>query len=258
MGLEIAFFILCVFLLRYIGPANYGLLTANVSAAIVLLIALTGIAPSEVIVPRATNTAAGGVLALIAYLVWPTWAREGAGDAFAHLLDAYRAYFQVVCNAYMKPGLSYAAELDRTRQAARVARTNVEAAVDRVMAEPGVSPRRVKILVSMLASSHRLVYATMSLEGSFVDREPSSAPSTFRAFTNTVELTMHSLAAGLRGSPLAPADLPDLREAHHALLAADCGVNVSAYDLVCRETDRLTNSLNTLGEQVFQWMAPKT
>ncbi len=254
IAVEIALITISIFLLRYVGAANYGLLTANVSAMVVMMISLTGIAPSQVIGPRAMNTAAGGVLALLAYLLWPTWEREQVGDALAGLLEAYRRYFHAIREAYLSSHQSYAAELDRTRQAARVARTNVVASVDRVLAEPGTSPGRATLLSAMLASSHRVAHAMMSLEAGLTATETATARVEFRSFTHQVELTLHSLAAALRGSPLLPADLPDLREAHHALIAAQGDGNVARYDLVNTETDRLTNSLNTLSEQVMKWI----
>jgi uncharacterized membrane protein YccC len=135
------------------------------------------------------------MLALVAYVLWPTWEREQARAAFADLLDAYRLYFHTVRSANLNPGASETMELDRTRQAGRVARTNVEASVDRVLGEPGTRPERAKFLVAMLASSHRLVHAMMSLEAGLVNAEPSGAPPAFQSFTHAVELTLHSLAA---------------------------------------------------------------
>ena len=66
-----------------------------------------------------------------------------------------------------------------------------------------------------------------------------------RVLTHDVEFTLHSRSAGLRGSPLEPPHLPDLREAHRALLG---GANTieSTHELVSKDTDRLTNSLETL------------
>lgn len=254
VAVEIALITISIFLLRYIGAANYGLLTANVSAMVVMMISLTGIAPSQVIGPRAMNTAAGGVLSLVAYLLWPTWEREQVGDALADLLEAYRRYFHAVREAYLNADQSHVAELDRTRQAARVARTNAVGSVDRVLAEPGTSAERAKLLSAMLASSHRIAHAIMSLEAGLTASEAATPPAEFRSFTHQVELTLHSLAAALRGSPLSPADLPDLREAHHALVANEGDGNAARYDLVNTETDRLTNSLNTLAEQVMNWI----
>ena len=47
----------------------------------------------------------GGAIALAAYRVWPTWERTLVPEALARLLDAYRAYFQAVRDAYLHPGM---------------------------------------------------------------------------------------------------------------------------------------------------------
>ena len=67
-------------------------------------------------------------------------------------------------------------------------------------------------------------------------------------FADGVELALSYLAAVLRGSGMERHALPDLREEHHELARTGDG-------LVVVETDRITNSLNTLGEQVFRWVA---
>jgi hypothetical protein len=77
----------------------------------------------------------------------------------------------------------------------------------------------------------------------------------FRTLANHVELTLYSLAHALRGSPLNRANLPDLREDHHALLAAVYDLRAERHALVNVETDRMTNSLNTLSEEVLRWIA---
>jgi hypothetical protein len=75
----------------------------------------------------------------------------------------------------------------------------------------------------------------------------------FRPFANDVELTLYYLASALRGSKLDPASLPDLREDHHALVHSVVP-GPERYALVNTETDRITNSLNTLREQVLAWV----
>ena len=67
---EIALIGLFTFLVRWVGPANYGIFGVTISALVVALISLTGIAPQEVIHARAVNTVLGGVLALAAYAAW--------------------------------------------------------------------------------------------------------------------------------------------------------------------------------------------
>src|SRR5215831_15142924 len=72
---EIALIGVFMFLMRWVGPANYGIFAVAVSALVVLLIAITGTAPKEVIQARAVNTVLGGAFALAAYLAWPSWER---------------------------------------------------------------------------------------------------------------------------------------------------------------------------------------
>lgn len=252
---QIALVAATTFVLRCLGPANYGILTAAVSALVVLLIAATGVHPKEVIAARGLNTAAGGAIALLAYLVWPTWERTRVSEALALMLDAYREYFHVLREAYLTSGTPLSAELDRARLAARLARSNAEASVDRVSSEPGASKQEANLLAAMLASSHRFVHAAMTLEAALARGRPAPAREAFQTFTHDVELTLHSLAAALLGSPVSREDLPDLREDHRALAhSGDSGVQ--RYALVNVEADRIVNSVNTLAEQVLRFSVP--
>jgi uncharacterized membrane protein YccC len=188
-------------------------------------------------------------LALSAYWLWPTWERYRVNENVARLLDAYRDYFRAVSEAYLKPGAP-PPELNSARQSARLARSNLEASVDRLSAEPYTF--QLVALNDMLASSHRLVHALMALEAGLYQSQFVTPRGAFRAFKHDVERTLYFLAASLRGSPIHPGDLPDLREDHHALLRSGDS-HVERYALVNIETDRVTNSLNTLREQIVSW-----
>ena len=251
---QVALIAALMFLMRCFGPANYGILVIAVTGLVVLLIALTGVAPADVIAARGMNTVVGGAIALIAYWLWPTWERTLAPEAMAQMLDAHRAYFRAIRESYQNPDQPLERRLDRVRFAARRARSNFEASVDRISAEPGLSSETLHILSAMLASSHRLVHAFMSLESGLSTSRPVAARDEFRPFADHVELTLYYLAAALRGSPLAQDDLPDLREDHHRLEQSGDPVT-ERYALVNVETDRITNALNTLSEQVLQWKA---
>ncbi len=240
------------YVLRWVGPANYGIFVTAVSALIVLMIALTGVSPKEVIAARGVNTAAGGSLALIAYWLWPTWEKTRISETMANMLDAYREYFRVITSAYMNPGSPLPANLESKRLAGRLARSNMEASVDRFTAEPGTTPKQLADLNAMLASSHRLVFALMSLEAWLSGSRPVAPRDEFRVFANDVDLTLYLLAARLRGSTVSLKDLPDLREDHQKLLAAGMP-GTERYELVNVESDRVTNSLNTIREQVLNW-----
>ena len=114
---------ICVFLLRWLGPANYGFFVVCVTAAIVLLISLTGVPPKTLIQARAIDTVIGGALALSAYALWPT--REPVDAVLADLLAAYREYFRAVAQRYLGSAMDEAL-LSRARLAARLARSNLE------------------------------------------------------------------------------------------------------------------------------------
>jgi uncharacterized membrane protein YccC len=251
MGLQIVLIAAFVFLMRWLGPANYGILATAITTLVVLLFAVTGIAPADVIAARGLNTVAGGAIALLAYRLWPTWERTLVPDALARLLDAYRGYFQTIRDGYLNPSANFARELDRARQNCRLARSNLEASFARLATEPGIDPARLTAFSSILANSHRLIHAVMSLEAGLYRSRPVPARAAFRTFANHVDATLYFLAAGLRGTRIEPATLPDLREDHHALLQAGDPLT-ERYALVNIETDRITNSLNTLAGEILQ------
>jgi len=250
---EVAPIAALMFILRWVGAANYGIFVTAVTALVVLLITITGVFPKEVMLARGLNTAVGGAIALLAYWLWPTWERTQIPEALAQMLDAYRGYFRAIREGYVKPDVPSAYELDRTRLACRLARSNIEASIDRLSAEPGTSAGQLSRLSGILASSHRLVHALMALEADLVSSHPVPARAGFTPFANDVEVTLFSLAAALRGSPLTREMLPDLREDHRALVRSGDSLT-ERYALVNVETDRITNSVNTLSEEVLRWI----
>jgi uncharacterized membrane protein YccC len=240
--------------LRWWGPANYGILSLAVSAIVVALIAGTGVAPHNVIVLRGLNTAIGGVLAMLAYALWPTWERAHVGESFARLLDSYRTYLRAVRVVYVHPETVEREELDRTRQSARVARTNAEASADRLGVEPATPPRLVALAAAMLASSHNFIYAAMTLEAGAQDglRAYESCVPVLREFLDQVDLMLYFLGLALRNSDAELHRMYDLRERYRTL--AEClGKSGLSGSLIEVESDRMTNALNTLRQQVLEW-----
>ncbi|HLK67758.1 MAG TPA: FUSC family protein [Bryobacteraceae bacterium] len=253
-GMEVVLIVLYAFLLRCFGPANYGIFAINLTGLVVVMFAVTGIEPGPVIVARGLNTLVGGVIALAAYQLWPTWERSQVPEALARMLEGYRSYFQSVRDAYLDPDDRRKAELDQTRQTARLSRSNAEASVARLAVEPGVSADRISALHRILANSHRLIHAVMSLEAGLVRTRAMPARDEFRTFANHVDVTLYYLAAVLRGSKIEPAELPDLREDYHALVGSKDPVE-DRYALVNVEADRITNSLNTLALEVLAYLS---
>jgi uncharacterized membrane protein YccC len=248
---EIVLSVAFAFLLRWIGPANYGVFVTAVSGYVVLLLAISGVSPRAAIVARAVNTIVGGAIALAVYRLWPTWERTRAGPVLADLVDAYRQYFRSVTDAYVK-GADNEAQRNRARMKSRLARSNAEALIDRVSGEPGVTVERSNLLSVILSSAHNFVRAVMSLEsGLNLRRHEHVRPATI-TFASQVDATLDSLAAAFRSSRPA-LHLPDLREAHNAILASTT-TDSAQYSLVNTETDRITTSINTLADQAEKWL----
>jgi uncharacterized membrane protein YccC len=253
---EIILIFVFTLLLRWVGPANYGIFAVAISALIVFLIAITGVSPKEVIWARGINTAAGGALALLAYWLWPTWERTQVSERIAEMLDAYREYFRILAETYTWNETDSEGELDRARLDARMARTNLEASIERLSAEPGTTAEQMNQLNGLLASSHRFVHALMALDAGRLQTAAVPARTAFPTFAAHVEKTLDLLSGVLRGKRVHRKEFPDLREDHHTL-ARSGDQKIERYALVNVEADRIVNSLNTLTEQVMDRVRPR-
>ncbi len=251
---DVVLITLLVLFARSIGPANYGVFVTAISALVVYLFAFLGVSPKDVIDARAVNTVVGGTLALLAYGLWPTWERTQVAETMAKMLESYREYFEAVVAWLVNPETPPSADLDQKRVAGRLARSNMEASFERLSAEPGVSRQRIDLIGNMLASSHRLIHAMMALEAAAAKTTPAAARPQFRIYADDVEKTLSLLAARLRGAKAPSRSFPDLRQAYQNLVAAG-DAHIDRYALVNVESDRLTNSLNTLAEQIRNWTA---
>lgn len=239
-------------LLRWLGPTNYGIFVAAVSGIVVVLLALTGIAPGDVIGPRAINTALGGGLAIVAYWIWPTWERKQVGTALADMLDAYREYFLRLMAAQITADRKQ--PLDPARNAGRLARSNAEASFSRFEAEPRVSPAQVALLSDILVSSHAFARACMAVES-----DPAGARSLqFREAVQEFALrggrVLENMADALRNGGRLANRGADIRAAW-ADLEAIAIQEGHRHSLLVVETDRIATGLNTLREQVAKWCA---
>jgi uncharacterized membrane protein YccC len=245
---DIALMAVFMFLLRWVGPANYGVFVTALSAMVVLLISTTGVSPQPVILARAENTAIGGALALVAYAIWPTWEKTQVGPTLAEMIDRYRDYFDAVIQAYGGSSVNVGA----ARIAARLARSNAEGSVDRMVAEPGVTQPQIATLGAMMASSHAFVHAIMAMESGLYHTKPVPIRTATREFAIEVVDALGTVSKWLRGRDDPAAHIPDLRAAHTGILKSPVSPS-ERYTLIDRETDRVTTSVNTLVEQARRW-----
>lgn len=251
--LECALTAVFTFMLRYIGPANYGVFSVAISGLIVFELSAAGTPPGQVVVTRAISTAVGGLLALIAYALWPTWERRKIADVLADTVDAARTYFHAVVERFTRDDEQLEAEIDHARREFRRTRSEAAGSVDRAAAEPGTPPEKIALLSSMMAYSLALFSAILGLEAGVSQNRVHTTPEDFRKFANDVELTLYFLSASLRGSASAAHTLPKLRDDYERMLELRDAFSPDD-QFVLLETDRLTTALNTLREQTVRYL----
>ena len=209
------------------------------SGLVVLLVAVTGVAPQAVIGPRALNTTLGGALALLAYAVWPTWEKPQTQAALANMLDAYRDYTRAVLGAWQSEA-PYA--IDPVRVKARRARSNAQASVDRMSGEPGVTARQATSLAAILVHSHSFVHAVMAMESRLYRNPRDPAPVWMPAFAASVDRALATLSDDLRKSCRS--------QAASRLDVETPPPGTSGNELLETEADRIRTSLRSLGEEL--------
>jgi uncharacterized membrane protein YccC len=257
---EIILIFAFVFVLRWVGPANYGLFAIAISAVVVLMIAMngtSGASPKDVILARGINTFAGGALALLAYWLWPTRELAQLKERLAEVLQAYSTYFSRLAGTYIArldgSAEEIAKETEAARQKSRVARSNFEGSLDRLSSEPGTTKQQLDRLNAMRASSHRLVHAIMAIDAGWLQTSSVPARPPFKTFVADVEKTMALLVDVLHGARVQESEFPNLRQDHNALIETG-DPDIERYALVNVEADRITNSLDTLHEQILEWL----
>jgi uncharacterized membrane protein YccC len=226
-------------LLRWAGPANYGIFVIAISSLVVLMIAVTGIAPAAAIAARALNTAIGGTLALVAYAAWPTWEKSQTRMVLADMLDSYRAYADAVLRAWQGEPVGV---IDAVRSKGRRARSNAQASADRMRGEPGVTARQAASMNTILVESHSFVHAIMAMESRLYQVRRDPPPAWLPAFGASAGRALEMLSAALRK----PETCARRSRIDVEIPAPGSGGN----ELMETEADRVRTSLRSLGEEI--------
>ena len=232
---------LCV-AFRYMATVHYGVAVAALTGAVVILLSFEGVAPGAAVIDRVINTAFGSALALLAYAAWPTWERAHTATAQADLLVAYTHYLEALADAD-KPDQRRAARIE-----ARRARTNAQASLERLRAEPGVTHLLLEKSAAVVANSHRLARTAMALEAALYDRPELPEAPEVRGLLQRSANALQQCALTLRHHGNPPREVNDLRQLQRSLaqllrLAED---RAAANELI-RLCDRLVDNIDTLG-----------
>jgi uncharacterized membrane protein YccC len=142
---------------------NYLLYAVFLTDFVVVLLALLGLPPDPTAVARLIGTGIGTGLAILAYLLWPTWEGASAAEKFARLITAQGSYARALLRAYTRPGGTEAARLGSLQLAARRARIDAEASADRLAGEPDHPPMSASTALALTSAGHRIAQALLTL-----------------------------------------------------------------------------------------------
>jgi uncharacterized membrane protein YccC len=142
---------------------NYLVFSVFLTAWVVVLLDILGTSATSTAEARLACTAIGSALALVAYVVWPTWARLTAPETFARLLEAHRDYARALLGALGDPRGADVARLRNLQSAARLARSEAEPVAARLEAERRDHPFSAATAHSVLTAVSRLGQAELAL-----------------------------------------------------------------------------------------------
>ncbi|MGH3301419.1 MAG: FUSC family protein [Streptosporangiaceae bacterium] len=240
---------------------NYLLYGVFLTDFVVVLLALLGLPPEPTALARLAGTGLGTALAILAYLLWPTWEGTSAAEKFARLFAAQGRYAGALLRAYSRPGGPELARLGQLRIAARRARIDAEASADRLAGEPDHPPVTVRSARTLESAGHRIAQACVALGAVVTAHHAANRAAIVAAadLQNGLDLladgvteSAGQLAAALRAAgpqgPRPPASLPQLHALQRVIwlrLADQDAQPAGAEAGLLAATDSLVDAINT-------------
>jgi len=187
---------------------NYLLYAVFLTDFVVVLLALLGLPPGPTAIARLIGTGLGTGLAILAYLLWPTWEGTTAAEKFARLISAQGRYARALLRAYTRPGGAEVARLRSLQLAARRARIDAEASADRLAGEPEHGPLRAESARALESAGHRVALACLTLGAAVAAHHGTAAGESddglqegLDRLAAGVEQATGQIAAAMRGDP---------------------------------------------------------
>jgi uncharacterized membrane protein YccC len=246
--------------------AAYALLTVNylffavfLTDFVVVLLALLGLPADQTAPERLIGTGIGTGLALLAYILWPTWERTGVSEKFARLFRAQCRFAALLLNAYSRPAGEELASARATKLAARRARSDAEDAADRIADEPERPPMTHALAQALVSAGHRGAVAALAVEAATRQRQ-AELGSAEQPGPDRVQPRLDQLAEAVRqaGTQLAealhrlgpPGPLPPLRELQSPIRSEFDG-SLALF----AATDSLVDALETTADTLRRYLA---
>lgn len=230
--------ILCVGF-RYLATAHYGIAVAALTGTVVILLSFEGVESAAAMTDRVLNTVLGSAMALVAYMLWPSWERTRARAALTDMLGAYATYLATLA------GPAPPRERRDARTLSRTARTNAQASLDRMRSEPATPVHLMDMAQTLFANGNRLARTAMTLEA-MVDDMGEFNRELVSPLVQESAGALLTLADAVRHSELAD-NLPDLRSRQREIVTGLAGAQGTGMaGQIATITDRLVDNINTI------------
>jgi uncharacterized membrane protein YccC len=250
--------IICVGVAAWLGytvfVANYAVYSVFLTALVILLVSAAQRSAVTPVENRGFDTLIGGAIAIIAYLVWPTWEAKTLQAATAERFEAIRAFLQAVLEVYLEPAAHDRAALAGLAAATRRAQSNVTASMQRARGEPARIRPDLGRYTSLLAAARRIVAGTHALASHLADSRQQVAVPAAAVIAGQLDDAMAELVDSISvghppGHP--PGHLPDLRQSQRKL-AADSAASLTPADrrgaILAALLDPLVDSIDTAAD----------
>jgi uncharacterized membrane protein YccC len=150
--------------------ANFLLLGVFLTDFVVVFLALLGMPADQTALARLAATGVGAAVALIAYVVWPSWEGSSANVKFAVLLEDQGQYAAALLRAYARPADDEEAHLRSLELEGRRARNDADASADRLSDEPPRPPMTAELARALIAAAQRLTLAGLTLHAAITPK----------------------------------------------------------------------------------------
>jgi uncharacterized membrane protein YccC len=190
---------------------NYSIAVIFITLFVVVLTESLGPATFDLTVERSGDTLAGGLLALLAAMVfWPVWEKGRFRPILARALRSNAAYMRLV-GERLAAGRRYDADVVRAKRAAESANADVFASLERMSGDPKTFRGQMSELAAVANGNQRV---TRALNLIILQAHPDQPIPQARELAGQRAITLEEMARALQ-EPDAPAAALELAREEH-------------------------------------------
>jgi hypothetical protein len=188
-------------------PINYALYSFTVTGYIVFLLALLGTPEDSAVFNRFFATLVGGGLAMISYLVWPTWEAPHMRTKLRDLCNRDLVYARTLLAGLVDPTRRNMAMIHTQRAEVWKVRAAANESLERALSEPlGTHEMDDDVALGIMATTQRIGLANTALSSLYGDPQTPAFPALIPLADAFVRTTPEH-AEGLRNAYSAAAGI---------------------------------------------------